>query len=232
MSAAFGMAPPVRLSYNLTATGMWGTMLKIYGYAGSINVRKVLWTCVELGLPFERIDWGGGTRPVSDPEFLKLNPVGMIPVLEDAGQILWESNSIVRYLAAREGRYDLLPSDPAGRAQVEKWMDWQVSDFNNSWRYVFQATVRKNPLFQDEGQLSSSWDQFCRQVRILESELARTQAYIAGRHFTCADIVIGLSIHRWKGIPLAQPHLPSVDRYYSLLCEREGFRIYGRDGGP
>jgi len=206
-------------------------MLKIYGYAGSINVRKVLWTCVELGLAFERIDWGGGTRPVKDPEFLKLNPVGMIPVLEDDGQIFWESNSIVRYLAAREGRTDLLPSAPAERAQVEKWMDWQVSDFNNTWRYVFQATVRKNPNFQDEKQIAASWEQFCANVQVLDRELARTGAYIAGQSFTCADIVIGLSIHRWKSIPLSRPDLPAVEAYYKLLCEREGFRVYGRDGG-
>jgi glutathione S-transferase len=206
-------------------------MLKIHGYKGSINVRKVLWTCVELGLSFEQIDWGGGTRPVTDPEFLALNPVGMIPVLEDAGRIFWESNSIVRYLAAREGRHDLLPAHPAERAQVEKWMDWQVSDFNNSWRYVFQATVRKNPAFQDERQITASWIQFCSMVQVLDRELARTQAYVAGPHFTCADIVIGLSIHRWKSIPLDRPHLPEINRYYDLLCEREGFRIYGRDGG-
>lgn len=206
-------------------------MLKIHGYAGSINVRKVLWTCVELGLPFERIDWGGGTRPVTDPEFRKLNPVGMIPVLEDGEQLFWESNSIVRYLAAREGRHDLLPHQPAERAQVEKWMDWQVSDFNNSWRYVFQATVRKNPNFQDEKQIAASWEQFCAMVRILDQELARTKAYIGGERFTCADIVIGLSIHRWKSIPLPRPALPAIERYYDLLCEREGFQLYGRDGG-
>src|SRR5262245_23864074 len=135
-------------------------MLRIYGYAESINVRKVLWACAELNLAFERIDWGGKTRPVNDPEFLMLNPVGMIPVLEDNGQIFWESNSIVRYLAAREGRIDLLPTAPAERAQVEKWMDWQVSDFNNSWRYVFQARVRNNPAFQDELQITSSWKSF------------------------------------------------------------------------
>ena len=105
-------------------------MLTIHGYAGSINVRKVLWTCVELGLPFRRVDWGGGTRPVTDPAFQALNPVGMIPVLEDAGRLFWESNSIVRYLATREGRHDLLPAAPAERAQVEKWMDWQASDLN------------------------------------------------------------------------------------------------------
>jgi len=206
-------------------------MLTIHGYAGSINVRKVLWTCAELGLPFERIDWGGGTRPVTDPEFLKLNPVGMVPVLEDAGQLFWESNSIVRYLAAREGRDDLLPSDPARRAQVEKWMDWQVSDFNNTWRYVFQATVRRNPNFQDEKQIAASWQSFCSAVQVLDRELARTGAYIAGPNFTCADIVIGLSVHRWKSIPLERPDLREVERYYERLCEREGFRVYGRDGG-
>ena len=206
-------------------------MLTIHGYAGSINVRKVLWTCVELGLPFRRVDWGGGTRPVTDPAFLELNPVGMIPVLEDAGRLFWESNSIVRYLAGREGRHDLLPADPAERAGVEKWMDWQASDFNNTWRTVFQATVRRNPAFQDEAEIAASWDRFCSAVRVLERELARTGAYIAGETFTCADIVIGLSVHRWKSIPLERPGLPEVDRYYDRLCVREGFRRYGRDGG-
>jgi glutathione S-transferase len=206
-------------------------MLTIHGYAGSINVRKVLWMCTELRLPFERVDWGGGTRPVSDPEFLKLNPVGMIPVLEDAGQLFWESNSIVRYLAAREGRTDLLPAEPAPRAQVEKWMDWQVSDFNNSWRYVFQATIRNNPAFQDAEKIAASWEQFCAMVRVVDAELERTGAYITGAKFTCADIAIGLSMHRWRSIPLERPKLASVERYYAQLCEREGFQMYGLNGG-
>lgn len=227
--AAWRIQPTASISASLRLMG--DVMLKIHGYAGSINVRKVLWTCVELGLTFERIDWGGGTRSVNDPDFRKLNPVGMIPVLEDEGQLFWESNSIVRYLAAREGRNDLLPQAPAARAHVEKWMDWQVSDFNNTWRYVFQATVRKNSDFQDEQQIAASWDKFCSAVCVIDSELTRTRAFIAGPHFTCADIVIGLSIHRWRSIPLQRPHLAEVDRYYDRLCEREGFRIYGRDGG-
>jgi len=206
-------------------------MLTVYGYAGSINVRKVLWTCGELGLAFERVDWGGGTRSVADPAFLALNPVGMIPVLRDGGHVLWESNSIVRYLAARERREDLLPADPAARAGVERWMDWQVSDFNNSWRYAFQAKVRGNPDFQDPERIAKSWRQFCGMVEVLDRELGRTGAFIAGPHFTCADIAIGLSVHRWLSIPLERPALPQVARYYEILCEREGFRIYGRDGG-
>jgi glutathione S-transferase len=91
--------------------------------------------------------------------------------------------------------------------------------------------VRKNPSFQDEEKIASSWNAFCTAVQVLNRELARTVAYIAGPGFTCADIVIGLSIHRWKSIPLERPNLREVERYYSLLCEREGFRLYGRDGG-
>lgn len=225
------MAPAFIAVYKRGGVTEMNVMLRIHGYAGSINVRKVLWTCAELGLPFERVDWGGGTRPVTDPEFQKLTPVGMIPVLEDEGQIFWESNSIVRYLAAREGRDDLLPTPPADRAQIEKWMDWQVSDFNNTWRHVFQATIRKNPNFQDEARIAASWKDFCSAVEMIDRELGRTGAYIAGPAFTCADIVIGLSIHRWMSIPLERPTLQNVQAYYTLLCEREGFRRYGRDGG-
>jgi glutathione S-transferase len=207
-------------------------MLKIYGYAASINVRKVLWTCEELGLEFEREDWGGGSRSTSEPEFRTLNPVGMVPVIDDAGTIVWESNVIVRYLATRHGRTDLLPTDLSQRAHVEQWMDWQASDFNNSWRVVFQALVRKNPAFQDPVAISNSAQQFTNMVGIVDSQLDRTGAYIAGERFTAADIVIGLSIHRWFSTPMPRPSLVNVDRYYERLLERSGFRRYGRDGGP
>ena len=111
-------------------------MLKIYGYAASINVRKVLWACEELDLEFEREDGGGA-----------LNPVGMVPVIDDAGIVIWESIVIVRYLATRQGRTDLLPADAPQRAHVEQWMDWQASDFNNSWRVAFQGfTVADIPI--------------------------------------------------------------------------------------
>jgi len=107
-------------------------MLKIYGRANSINVRKVLWTCAELALPFEREE--------RDPR--ALNPVRMVPVIDDDGIIVWESNVIVRYLVTSRGHTDLAPTEPAARAHVEQWMDWQASDFNNSWRVPFQALVR------------------------------------------------------------------------------------------
>jgi glutathione S-transferase len=205
--------------------------LRIYGYAASINVRKVLWTCAELDLPFERQDWGGPFRPTTDPSFLALNPVGLVPVIDDGGAIVWESNAIIRYLAASRGRNDLLPTDPLQRAQVEMWMDWQASDFNNSWRVAFQGLVRKNPDYQDPGAIQRSLALCSRMVEMIDTHLAQSRQFMCGEGFTLADIPIGLSIHRWRSLQ-QQPSLQSVDRYYDRLCERPGFCQYVRDGGP
>ena len=207
-------------------------MLRIYGYSASINVRKVLWTCAELGLEYERQDWGSTFRPTSDPAFLALNPAGMVPVIDDGGAIIWESYTIIRYLAASRKRTDLLPANPAERAHVEMWMDWQGSDFNNSWRFAFQALVRKNPACQDAAATEQSLADFARQVGVVDAQLGRTHGHIAGAHFSLADIPIGLSIHRWRSLPARKPAFENVDRYYGLLCERDGFRRFGRDGGP
>ena len=207
-------------------------MLKIYGYAQSINVRKVLWACEELGLAFEREDWGGAFRSTSEPQFRALNPVGMVPVIDDDGKVVWESNVIVRYLATSRGRTDLLPAEPAARARVEQWMDWQASDFNNSWRVCFQALVRRNPAFMDKTVIDASVDLFNRMVGIVDSELARTGAYVAGESFTVADIAIGLSLHRWQSVPMPRPRYDNVDRYFRRLLERPAFVRYGRDSGP
>lgn len=207
-------------------------MLRIYGYAESINVRKVLWTCAELDLPFEREDWAGPFRPTSDPAFLALNPVGMVPVIDDDGVIVWESNAIIRYLAATRGRSDLLPTHPRDRARIEMWMDWQASDFNNSWRVAFQGLVRNNPDYQDATAIERSNDTFARMVAVIDAQLNKAGGYICGPAFSLADIPIGLSIHRWRSIPTDKPRLDNIDRYYDRLCERPGFRQYGRDGGP
>jgi glutathione S-transferase len=207
-------------------------MLKIYGYVQSINVRKVLWACEELGVAFEREDWGGSFRSTSEAQFRALNPVGMVPVIDDGGAIVWESNVIVRYLATSRGRTDLLPTEPAARARIEQWMDWQASDFNNSWRVCFQALVRRNPAFQDKTAVDASVDLFNRMVGIVDGELARTGAYIGGEQFTVADVAVGLSLHRWRSVPMPRPSYANVDRYLGRLLERSGFVRYGRDGGP
>ena len=207
-------------------------MLKILGKASSINVRKVLWTCTEIGLDPEREDWGSGFRPTQVPEFLRLNPNALVPVLLEDDFVLWESNSICRYLAAAHGRHDLLPAAPRARADVEHWMDWQATELNNSWRYAFMALVRQSPLHADPAQLQQGVAEWARHMQMLEARLATTGAYAAGADFTLADVVLGLSVNRWFMTPCAKPALPAVEAYYERLTQRPGFRAHGRNGTP
>jgi glutathione S-transferase len=207
-------------------------MLKLLGKAASINVRKVLWTCAELGLPVEREDWGQPLRDPQAPEFLALNPNGLVPVLCDGDAVLWESNTICRYLAAREGRSDLLPVAPLARAQVEQWMDWQAGELNNSWRYAFMALVRRSPAHTDAAQIAAGVADWNRHMAILDGQLQRTGAYAAGDAFTLADVVLGLATHRWQAAPIERPALPAVAAYQERLAQRPGFLAHGRDGGP
>ncbi len=112
-------------------------MLTILGKRSSINVRKVLWTCEEIGLAYQQEDYGSGFKPLDTPEFQRLNPNSLVPVLLDDDFVLWESNSICRYLARKAERWDLLPAEPQPAAEVEHWMDWQATEFNNAWRHAF-----------------------------------------------------------------------------------------------
>jgi glutathione S-transferase len=130
--------------------------LKILGRANSFNVRKVLWLCEELGVSYEREDYGRGYRPTSTPDFLKLNPFRQIPVVIDAGHVLRESNSILRYLASREGAVELYPSELRRRALVEQWMDWVAYDVTHALRGAFlggqlQEPPWNNPWYVAQG---------------------------------------------------------------------------------
>lgn len=205
-------------------------MLRLLGRSNSLNVRKVLWLCEELALPYEQELWGAGFQPTSDPAFLALNPNAMVPVIiEDDGFTLWESNAICRYLAARHGRDDLLPSDLRARANVERWMDWQATDLNASWRYAFQALVRKNAAFDDTREIAASAAEWNRMMGILDARLAETGAFVAGADFTLADIGLGLATHRWFATPIEHADLANVAAYYDRLSERPGFRAHGRN---
>ena len=197
-------------------------MLKLIGKTTSINVRKVLWTLAETGLAYERQEW--------QAEHAALNPNGLVPVLVDGDFVLWESNSICRYLCGKAGRGDLLPAEPQARACVEQWMDWQATDLNASWRYAFMALVRQNPAFADPAQIAASADAWNRNVGILERHLAAAGPFAAGAHFTLADIVLGLSLNRWLMTPIDRPDYPAIAAYVERLLERPGFREFGRNG--
>ena len=207
-------------------------MLRILGKPTSINVRKVLWLCEELALPHVLERWGARGRDTNTPEFRALNPNALVPVLVDGDAVLWESNTICRYLAGKAGRDDLLPREPLARARVEQWMDWQAGDFNNAWRYAYMHLVRHSPAHQDPAALAASTASWNRHVAILDEQLGRTGAFVAGPGFTLADIVIGLSVNRWFETPIERPALPHVSAYYDRLAERAPFRLHGRNGMP
>lgn len=211
-------------------------MLKLLGKSPSINVRKVLWLCAELDLTVDHEEWGSGCRSTQDATFLALNPNAMVPVIIDDGFVLWESNTICRYLAARERRFDLLPALPRERARVEQWMDWQATEFNNSWRYAFMGLVRRSAEHQEPASLAAGVAGWNRHMQILNAQLERTGAHVAGAEFTLADIVVGLSAQRWLMAPIdavaPRPDLPAVHAYRERLLGRPGFRQYGANGEP
>lgn len=208
-------------------------VVKIIGRATSINVRKVLWTCAEIGLSY-RFDgaWDEEIREARRGELLALNPNDQFPVLVDRRGPLWESNTICRYLAAEYGRADLLPTAPRDRAAVEQWMDWQATDLNSAWRYAFMALVRRHPHYDRQSDIDASIAAWNGAMGILERRLATTGAFVAGADLTLADIVMGVSVNRWMLTPLPKPDLPAVAAYYDRLDERPGFRAHVRTGEP
>jgi glutathione S-transferase len=206
--------------------------LKVLGRPASINVRKVLWTCDEIGVAYDHEPWGTGELKLDAAEFRALNPNGLVPVLLDGDLVLSQSNAICRYLAAKHGRADLLPVSPAARAQVEQWMDWQATELNDSWRYAFMGLVRGDPQYQDGAAIRKGADSWNARMALLEAQLARTNAFVAGATFTLADVVLGLSTHRWKSTPIKRPTLAAVDAWFARLAERPAFAAHCRTGVP
>jgi glutathione S-transferase len=207
-------------------------MLQIFGKSTSINVRKVLWLCQELELPYELQQWGAGHRPTETREFRALNPNALVPVIKDGSFVLWESNAICRYLAAAHSNAGLLPENLQERALVEQWMDWQASELNNSWRYAFMSLVRHSAAHTDPDAVAAGVSNWNRHMAMVDEQLRRTGAFMTGSRFTLADIVLGLATNRWFMTPMQRPDLPAVTDYYERLSQRPAFLAHGRNGVP
>lgn len=198
-------------------------MLELYGKPTSINVRKVLWLCAGLDLAVQH-------HAAPDADLLRgLNPNAQVPVLCEGDFVLWESNSICRYLATRARRDDLLPAEPQARARVEQWMDWQATDLNTAWRHVFMARVRGHVDYPDDARAEASLAQWNRLMAMLDAQLAR-HAYVAGDDFTLADIVLGLSTQRWRSTPGGKPVLANVEAWFERLRRQPGFTAHVDNG--
>ena len=197
-------------------------MLKVWGRTNSVNVQKVLWCCVELGLAFERIDAGGQFGVVDTAEYRRLNPNGLVPLIEDGSFVLWESNAIVRYLAAAYGAGGLCPADPQARALADQWMDWQATT-NGPMTVIFWGLIRTDSADRDPAAIAAAAEQAGGLWRRLEEHLAG-RPYVAGDSLTMGDIPVGAMAYRWTQLDVPRPPIPNVEAWQARLSERPGFR--------
>ena len=188
-------------------------MIRLWGRISSINVRKVLWTLQETGVPFERIDAGLAYGVVNDAAYVAKNPNRLVPLLEDGDFVLWESNAIVRYLCAREAS-PLYPQDLQRRADAERWMDWQQTTLNPAGSPGFKQLIRTPEAQRDPAVIAASVAATEPLFAQLDEHLAR-QPFMAGDALTMADIPIACEVHRWWGLPLPRPAWPHLERWYA-----------------
>lgn len=199
-------------------------MYQLWGRTSSINVRKVLWTLQELGVPFQRTDAGMAFGIVKTPAYLAKNPNALIPLLEEAdGFSLWESNVIVRYLCARHAAGALYPQDLRARFEAERWMDWQQTTLNPAGRNAFMQLIRTAPENRRNDLIVQSEADTRPLLDTLERQLA-SRPYLAGDTLTMADIPIACEMHRWWGLPLEHAAHPHLRDWYARLLARPASR--------
>lgn len=196
-------------------------MLKVWGRGNSVNVKKALWCLDELGLEYERTDAGLQHGVVNTPEYRRMNPNGLVPTLEENGFVLWESHSIVRYLAAKHGKGVLWPMEERTRAVANQWMDWAFT-FQGSVRDSFWNLIRTPPEKRDAAAIERSRVKSGELAAILDAALA-DQMYVAGA-YSMGDIPIGCEVQRWMRLPMERPRLPNLEAWFERLCARPAFK--------
>jgi len=198
-------------------------VLTIWGRKTAFNVQKAMWAVGEVGLDHERIDAGGMFGGLDRPEFGELNPNCRIPVLRDGDTVVWESNVIVRYLAAKYGAGSLWSPDPAERAAADQWMDWMQTTLLRDFIDLFFALVRKRPERRDWPGIRETNARLAEHYRLLERHLI-ARPFLAGEQFSMADIPAGTTLYRYFEMEIERPVLPRVEAWYARLKDRPAYR--------
>lgn len=203
-------------------------MLKIWGRNTSSNVQKVLWALGEMKLPFERIDVGGAFGKTKEAAYLAMNPNSLVPTLEEEdGFTLWESNSIIRYLAAKHAtehaNRTLEPADLKTRALAHKWMDWQLSVMGPAITPVFWGLIRTPPEQRDANAIAAGKEKTIAAAKLMDAQLGKTQ-FLAGNEFSYGDIPVGIMIYRYMQLIPERPATPNLDRWYAAISSRAAFK--------
>jgi glutathione S-transferase len=199
------------------------SVLKVWGRRNSSNVQKAMWAVGELGIPYERFDVGMEHGGNDTPAYRTLNPNGLVPTIQDGDFVLWESNSIIRYLSARHGPGTLEPGDLRSRAIASQWMDWQISVFLPVFTTVFWGLVRTPPGERHVEAIAGARIKGIAAAQILDAALARN-AYLAGNSFCMGDIPMGVFMYRFRALVPERPPLPNLERWFAALEARPAFR--------
>lgn len=195
-------------------------MLTIWGRINSHNVKKVVWLADEMGLAYDRRDVGGPFG--MDDAYRARNPNALIPTIEEDGFVLWESNSILRYLAATKGGEAFYPVDPQARASVERWMDWGFT-WADAIRPIFFQLVRTEADKRDMALVERSVARAAELSAILDDVLGR-QSWLSGEAFGIGDIPVAAYANTWFQLPVERPSRPNLERWYAALQMRAPFR--------
>jgi glutathione S-transferase len=199
-------------------------VIKIWGRNTSSNVQKVMWAIGEIGLPHERIDVGGAFGKNREAAYLAMNPNGLVPTLEEEdGFLLWESNSIVRYLAAKHKSAVLEPADLRMRALASKWMDWQLAVLGPAITPVFWGMIRTPPEKRDYAAIEEGKKKTTAAIQMMDDQLAKT-AYLAGDAFSYGDIPVGIMAYRYRQLVPDRPALPNFERWYGAIAARPAYK--------
>jgi glutathione S-transferase len=199
-------------------------MIKIWGRNTSSNVQKVMWAVAEIGLPRERIDIGGPFGKNREPAYLAKNPNGLVPTLEEEdGFLLWESNSILRYLAAKHRADVLEPADLHARSRAQAWMDWQLSVLGPAITPCFMGLVRTPPEKRDYAAIEASKQKTTEAIAILDGELAKS-AFVAGDAFSYGDIPPAVTANRYRQLVPERPAFQNFERWYAAIAARPAFK--------
>ncbi len=199
-------------------------MIKMWGRNTSSNVQKAMWAVGELGLEHNRIDVGGAFGQTKEPKYLAMNPNALVPTLEeDDGFTLWESNSVVRYLAAKYDKTGVLePKDLKQRALASQWMDWQLSVVGPAITPAFWGLIRTPAEKRDMAAIKASQDKTTDAMKILDAQLGKT-AFVAGPAFSYGDLPVGVMCYRYVQLVPGRPATPNLDRWYGLISKRKAF---------
>ncbi|VVE20492.1 glutathione S-transferase family protein [Pandoraea anhela] len=192
----------------------------VWGRLNSLNVQRVLFSAADLALPVDHIPAGGQGGSLSTPEFLALNPNALVPVLKDGPFVLWESNTIVRYLCRAYGHG---AEDARDVALQERWMDWYGTEIGSHMTALWGHTKRGKPL--PPASAEHHWRRATALWKLLAEPLEAAR-FLGGRDPGVADYAVGPAVHRWHAMAPHDDIPRSLTRWYEALSMRPAYQTY------